>query len=398
MYNVRKIKENLYWVGANDRNLPNFERIIPIPRGVSYNSYILLDEKNVLFDTMDASAGDLFFENIAHVLNGKPLDYLVVHHVEPDHASNIHRVMETYPEAVLVCTAKAAQMIKQFFGNGFESRMMAVKEGDTLLLGKHNLTFVLAPMVHWPEVMVSYETTEKILFSADAFGTFGALYGPMFADEMNFDRDWLDDARRYYTNIVGKYGMQVQMLLNKAAGLEISLLCPLHGPMWRENIGYFIDKYQKWSTYTPESEGVLIVYASMYGHTENMAEIFASKINEAGVKELAVYNLSHTDCSYMIADAFKYSRILLVAPTYNNGLNPLMENFLHELAARFIQKRTFAIAENGTWMPASGKIMRSIVEEMKNCTVLEPTFTIKSALHPEQLSDMDTFINQFIHN
>ena len=306
--------------------------------------------------------------------------------------------MEAYPEAVLVCTAKASQMIKQFFGNGFESRMMAVKEGDTLLLGKHNLTFVLAPMVHWPEVMVSYETTEKILFSADAFGTFGALYGPMFADEMNFDRDWLDDARRYYTNIVGKYGTQVQMLLNKAAGLEISLLCPLHGPMWRENLGYFIDKYQKWSTYTPESEGVLIVYASMYGHTENMAEIFASKINEAGVKELAVYNLSHTDCSYMIADAFKYSRILLVAPTYNNGLNPLMENFLHELAARFIQKRTFAIAENGTWMPASGKIMRSIVEEMKNCTVLEPTFTIKSALHPEQLSDMDTFINQFIHN
>ena len=398
MYNIRKIKENLFWVGANDRNLSNFERIIPIPRGVSYNSYILLDEKNVLFDTMDASAGDLFFENIARVLNGKPLDYLVVHHVEPDHASNIHRVMETYPEAVLVCTAKAAQMIKQFFGSGFESRMMAVKEGDTLLLGQHNLTFVLAPMVHWPEVMLSYETTEKILFSADAFGTFGALYGPMFADEMNFDRDWLDDARRYYSNIVGKYGTQVQMLLNKAAGLEISLLCPLHGPMWRENLGYFIDKYQKWSSYTPESEGVLIVYASMYGHTENMAEIFASKINEAGVKEMAVYNLSHTDCSYMIADAFKYSRILLVAPTYNNGLNPLMENFLHELAARFIQKRTFAIAENGTWMPASGKIMRSIVEEMKNCTVLEPTFTIKSALHPEQLSDMDTFINQFIHN
>lgn len=275
MHCVKKITDDLYWIGGSDRRLALFENVYPIPRGVSYNSYVLLDEKTVLLDTVDASISGLFFENLEYVLNGRTLDYLIVNHMEPDHCAVIGDVVRRYPDVKLVCNAKTVPMLKQFFNFPVEDRTVIVKEMDTLCTGKHTFAFVMAPMVHWPEAMVSYDTVDKILFSADGFGTFGAINGNLFADEVNFERDWLDDARRYFINIVGKYGVQVQNLLKKAATLEIKMICPLHGPVWRENLGWFIEKYDTWSSYKPENQAVMIAYASIYGNTENAAEILA---------------------------------------------------------------------------------------------------------------------------
>ena len=388
MYCYRKVTDDLYWVGSNDRRLAMFEGVYSVPDGVSYNSYLLLDEKTVLFDTVDKAVKGVFFENIAEVLGERKLDYMVIHHMEPDHSEAIQEVVMRYPEVKIICNAKIAKMIKQYFDFDIDSRAILMKEGDSFSTGKHNLVFVMAPMVHWPEVMVSYDTTDKILFSADAFGTFGALNGALFADEVNFERDYLDEARRYYTNIVGKYGDQVQTLLKKAATLEINMICPLHGFVWRKNIADYVGKYMHWSSYAPEEYGVVIAYASVYGHTENTAEILACRLRERGVKTV-MYDVSVTPASDIIAAAFKWSHLVFASTTYNAGIFVNMEALLYDLVAHNIQNRTVALIENGSWAPTSGSLMRGLLSKCKNMTILDETLTVKSSLKKEQLSDVD---------
>ncbi len=388
MYCTKKVTGDLFWVGGNDRRTELFENVYPIPEGVSYNSYVLMDEKHVLLDTVDDTVSGLFLENVAHVLNGGRLDYIVVNHMEPDHSATLNTIVQKYPEATIVCNAKILGMIRQFFDVDAENRVQIVNEGDTLTTGKHTLTFVNAPMVHWPEVMMTFDTTDGILFAADAFGTFGALSGSLFADEYDFERDWLDSARRYYCNIVGKYGPQVTKVLQKASGLDIKMICPLHGPVWRENIGWFIDKYLKWSSYTPEESAVLVVYGSIYGHTQNAAEIAASKLSDEGVKNIVVYDVSKTDVSYLVGEAFRCSHLILASATYNNEIFSRMEQFLLELKEHNFQNRTAALIENGSWAPQAGKKMKAMLEDMKNMTVLEETVTVKSALKADQEEDL----------
>lgn len=388
MYCYRKINDDLTWVGGNDRRLAMFEGVYSVPSGVSYNSYLLMDERTVLFDTVDKAVTQVFFENIAHVLDGRTLDYLVIHHMEPDHSFAISELLYRYPEIQLVCNAKIVTMLKQFFDLDIEGRALVMKEGDVLRTGKHELTFFMAPMVHWPEVMVSYDSADKILFSADAFGAFGALNGALFADEVDFARDHLDEARRYYTNIVGKYGPQVQALLKKAATLEIEMICPLHGFVWRKDIGSFVALYDQWSKYTPEENAVLIAYASVYGNTENAAEILACRLNERGIKTV-MYDVSVTPASNIISDAFRYSHFVFASTTYNAGIFVNMEAFIADLVAHNIQNRTVAIIENGSWAPTSGKLMRAELEKCKNITFIERTLTLKSALKESQLAEID---------
>ena len=389
MHCVKKVTDDLYWIGGSDRRLALFENVYPIPRGVSYNSYVLLDEKTVLLDTVDASISGLFFENLEYVLNGRTLDYLIVNHMEPDHCAVIGDVVRRYPDVKLVCNAKTVPMLKQFFNFPVEDRTVIVKEMDTLCTGKHTFAFVMAPMVHWPEAMVSYDTVDKILFSADGFGTFGAINGNLFADEVNFERDWLDDARRYFINIVGKYGVQVQNLLKKAATLEIKMICPLHGPVWRENLGWFIEKYDTWSSYKPEDQAVMIAYASIYGNTENAADILASKLADKGVKNIAMYDVSVTDPSVIVSEAFRCSHLVFAAPSYNGGIFTKMETVLSELKAHSLQNRTVAIMENGTWAPVAGKQMREIFANMKNIELLEEGVTIRSAVKEAQEASLE---------
>ena len=388
MYCYRKVTDDLYWIGGNDRRLALFEGVYQIPRGVSYNSYLLMDEKTVLLDTVDKAVKGVLFENIEKVLDGRKLDYLVVHHMEPDHSEAIWEVVMRYPEVKIVCNAKIAQMMKQFFSFDVDARVVLVKEGDTFHTGKHNLVFVSAPMVHWPEVMVSYDTTDKILFSADAFGTFGALNGALFADEVDFPRDYLDEARRYYTNIVGKYGVQVQALLKKAATLDIQMICPLHGFVWRKDIGWYLDKYMHWSSYTPEEQGVVIAYASIYGNTANAADVLACRLRERGVRT-EVFDVSVTPASEIIAAAFKYSHLVFAAPTYNSGVFVTMEALLMDLAEHNIQNRTVAFMENGTWAATSARQMGAMLEKCKNLTVLEQKVTIKSSLKEQQMAEIE---------
>ncbi|MDD4511134.1 MAG: FprA family A-type flavoprotein, partial [Oscillospiraceae bacterium] len=325
MYCVKKITDDMSWIGGSDRRLALFENVFPIPRGVSYNAYVVLDEKTVLLDTVDKAVSSQFFENLAHVLDGRQLDYLVVNHMEPDHCGTMSELVLRYPEVKIVANAKTVTMIKQFFDFEIDSRVIVVKEGDTLSTGRHTFTFVMAPMVHWPEAMVTYDITDKILYSSDAFGTFGAINGNLFADEVDFETEWLPDARRYYTNIVGKYGTQVQALLKKAANLEINMICSLHGPVWRKNIGWFIDKYLKWSSYTPEDQAVMIVYGSIYGNTENAANILASKLADAGVRNIAMYDASVTHPSVIVSEAFRCSHLVFASATYNAGIFCNME-------------------------------------------------------------------------
>ena len=389
MHCVKKVTDDLYWIGGSDRRLALFENVYPIPRGVSYNSYVLLDEKTVLLDTVDASISGLFFENLEYVLDGRTLDYLIVNHMEPDHCAIIGDVVRRYPDVKLVCNAKTVPMLKQFFDFPVEDRTVIVKEMDTLCTGKHTFAFVMAPMVHWPEAMVSYDTVDKILFSADGFGTFGAINGKLFADEVNFERDWLDDARRYFINIVGKYGVQVQNLLKKAATLEIKMICPLHGPIWRENLGWFIEKYDTWSSYKPEDQAVMIAYASIYGNTENAAEILASKLADKGVKNIAMYDVSVTDPSVIVSESFRCSHLVFAAPSYNGGIFTKMETVLSELKAHSLQNRTVAIMENGTWAPVAGKQMREIFAGMKNIELLEEGVTIRSAVKEAQEASLE---------
>lgn len=389
MHCTRNISTDLVYIGASDRRLALFENIYPIPNGVSYNSYLLKDEKTVLLDTVDHSVCLQFMENLAHALNGRRLDYLVVNHMEPDHAATISEVVLRYPEVKIVGNAKTLSMIKQFFDFDVDMRAITVKEGDTLVTGRHTLTFVMAPMVHWPEVMVTYDLMDKVLFSADAFGSFGALNGHLYADEIDVEHQYLDEARRYYTNIVGKYGPSVQALLKKASGLDIKLVCPLHGLIWRKDIGWFIEKYNLWSSYTPETEGVMIAYASIYGNTENAVNILANMLSEKGVKNIAVYDVSSTHASTVVSEAFKYNKLVFAASTYNAGIFPPMEYVLNELKAHNLQNRTVALLQNGTWAAASGNLMKGIFEAMKNMTLIEMMPTIKSAVKEAQLTELN---------
>lgn len=391
MYNVRNVTGDIVWVGASDRRLALFENIFPIPRGVSYNSYVLLDEKTVLLDTVDAGVAGQFFENLEYVLDGRKLDYLVVNHMEPDHCAMIGDIVRRYPEVQVVGNAKTFTMMKQFFGTDFAERAVTVKEGDTLSSGKHTLHFVMAPMVHWPEAMVTYDEMDKVLFSADGFGTFGALNGNIFADEVDFDRDWLDDARRYYTNIVGKYGASVQALLKKAAGLDIAVICPLHGPIWRENLGYILEKYQKWSTYESEDQAVVIMYASMYGNTASAADALAGRLAAKGVKKIAVYDVSNTHVSELISEIFRASHLVFAAPTYNAGIYPVMDNLLSDMKALAVQKKTVALMENGTWAAMTAKQMREKLSELKDMTILDTQITVKSSMAADQADELEAF-------
>ena len=396
MYCVKKMTEDLYWVGGNDRRLALFENVYPIPRGVSYNAYVVLDEKTVLLDTVDHSVSPIFFENLAHVLNGRKLDYLIVNHMEPDHAATIEAVVLRYPEVTLVCNKKTAQMMKNFFSFDVDSRVHLVAEMDTLCTGKHTFAFVMAPMVHWPEVMVTYDATTKTLFAADAFGTVGALGGNLYADEVNFQTEWLDDARRYYTNIVGKYGTQVQALLKKAATIEIETICPLHGPVWRKDIGWFIDKYVHWATYTPEEDAVVIAYASVYGNTETAANILAGKLADLGVRNVKVYDVSATHASEIVSECFRASHLVFLSTTYNAGMFVNMENLVHDIVNHNLQNRTIALVENGSWAPTAGGLMRAEFSKLKNCTILDETVTIKSSLKEAQLESMDALAEAIV--
>lgn len=384
MYCVKQIQEDLYWVGGTDRRLALFENMYPIPRGVSYNAYLVMDEQTVLLDTVDRAVSDLFLENIAHVLGGRTLDYLIVNHMEPDHCAVIGELLLRYPALKIVGNAKTMAMIRQFYDFAFDANAVTVKEGDVLSTGRHTFTFVMAPMVHWPEVMVTYDTTEKILYSADAFGTFGAMNGNLYADEVDFDRDWMDDARRYYTNIVGKYGPQVQALLKKAAGLELAMICPLHGPVWRTDIDKFVEKYDRWSSYRPEEAAVVIAYGSVYGHTENAANILAARLADLGIRNIAVYDTSATHPSVILSEAFRCSHIVFASSTYNNGIFTPMETLLTDLKAHNLQNRKFALIQNGSWAPASGKLMGELLAGFKGFEQIGETVTLKSSVKGEQ--------------
>ena len=401
MYCVRNVTEDLYWVGANDHRLHLFENIHPIPRGVSYNAYLLLDEKTVLFDTVDWSACRQLLENVEHLLGERPLDYLVINHMEPDHGASIEEILLRWPQVKVISTEKSFLFMRQF---GFQidgHELIEVKEGDTQTFGKHTVTFVAAPMVHWPEAMVTFDTTNGVLFSADAFGSFGALDGKLFADEVNFDRDWIDDARRYLTNIVGKYGPHIQLLLKKAGGIldQIKYICPLHGPVWRKDLGYFIDKYDKWSRYEPEEKGVMIAYASMYGNTEAAAQALAAKLCEKGITNVWVYDVSNTHVSYLVSESFRLSHIVLASVTYNLGIYPVMHDYLMHLKGLNLQNRTFALIENGSWAPKSGDLMQKFVdEELKNMTVLNDRLSIASALHADKAAELESLADAIVES
>ena len=397
MFCVRKVTEDLYWVGGNDRRLALFENIHPIPRGVSYNSYLLLDEKTVLFDTVDWSIGRQFLENVQAVLNGRNLDYLVINHMEPDHGASIEEIILRYPDVKIISTEKSFMLMRQF-GFNIDGRIEEVSEGDTNSFGKHEVTFIAAPMVHWPEAMVTFDNTNGVLFSADAFGSFGALDGKLFNDEVDFERDWIDDARRYYTNIVGKYGPHVQSLLKKASGIDIKMICPLHGPVWRTNLGYFLDKYDKWSKYEPEEKGVMIVYASMYGNTESAVESLATKFVEKGIKNVVMYDVSSTHVSNLISETFRVSHVVLASVTYNLGIYPPMHNYLMDMKALNLQNRTFAIIENGSWACRSGNLMREFLEGMRDMTVLDDKVTLVSSMKEDNITDMDILVDSVMES
>lgn len=385
MHNTRRIAEDVIYVGASDRRLALFENVYPIERGVSYNSYVVLDEKTVLLDTADHSVSREFLENVEAALQGRTLDYLVVNHMEPDHCAVIAEIVLRYPDVKIVGNQKTLQMIKQFYTFDADSRAVIVKDGDTLSTGKHSFTFVFAPMVHWPEVMVAFDSSNGFLFSADAFGTFGALAGNIYADELDFEGEWLDDARRYYINIVGKYGVQVMNTLKKAAALPIKMILPLHGPIWRENIGWFISKYQTWASYVPEEKGLLIVYSSIYGNTANAVDVLAAAAAGKGVKNIHIYDASKTDVSVLVSECFRYSTIVFASPTYNAEIFPKMEMLLIELKAHAFQNRDAAVIENGSWALSAGRKISEMLSSMKDVRVIAPVLSIKSSLKEEQL-------------
>ena len=399
MHCIRKIEDNLYWIGAEDRRLALFENLFPIPRGITYNSYLIKGEKNILIDTVDYSVGRQFLENIKYLLKEEKLDYLIINHMEPDHCSLIEELVFKYPEMRIICNNQTIRMLKQFYNFDVDNKVEIVKEGQTLKLGGNEFQFIMAPMVHWPEVMVTYDIARKTLFSADAFGSFGALNGNLFNDDTDFEKYWLEDARRYYTNIVGKYGPQVQNLLQKASNLNIKMICPLHGVIWRNNLEYIIDKYQKWSKYEPEEKSVLIIYSSIYGNTENVVNILANYLGENGIKNIAIYDSSNTDVSYLVSESFKYSNIVIAATTYNLGLFPKIEEYLLDIKRQNLQNRTISIIENSTWV--SGIVMKEVnkvLSEMKNIKVLEKTYSIKSSAKEHEYIDIKNIGDEIIED
>lgn len=379
------VTEDIRYIGVNDHDVDLFEGQYTVENGMSYNSYVILDEKVAVMDTVDAHFGVEWLQNLATELNGRRPDYLVVQHMEPDHSANIAVFMETYPEAQIVSSAKAFVMMQQFFGTDFPERKVVVGEGSTLKLGRHTLTFVTAPMVHWPEVIVTYDSTDKVLFSADGFGKFGAL---------DVEEDWADEARRYYIGIVGKYGAQVQALLKKAAALDISIICPLHGPVLNENLGYYLDKYNTWSSYAVEDEGVVIAYTSIYGHTKEAVEELAEKLNQRGCPNVVVADLARCDMAEAVADAFRYSKLVLATTTYNATIFPHMQNFIDHLTARNYQGRTVGMIENGAWAPMAAKVMKKMLETSKNLTYTDTTVTVKCALNDASRAQIDALADE----
>lgn len=370
-----KVTDSIKYIGVDDKTIDLFESQYVVPNGISYNSYLIKDEKNVVMDTVDKRATEEWTKNLEEALDGENVDYLVVSHMEPDHAYNIELLSKKYPEMKIVGNDKTFTYMKQFFNiTNLNERQVVVKEGDTLQVGKHKLQFFMAPMVHWPEVMVTYEQSEKILFSADGFGKFGSL---------DTDEDWTCEARRYYFNIVGKYGAQVQALLKKASTLDIKMICPLHGPILKENLGYYIDKYNIWSSYLPEDEGIFIAYASIHGNTADAAKYMAKILREKGATKVTLTDLARDDMAEAIEDAFRYNKMIIAASSYNAGLFPPMEQFLHHLKGKNYQNRTIGIIENGTWAPSAGKCMKNILSEMKNITICEPVVTIMSKMDEE---------------
>ncbi len=396
MYNIRKLTEDLLYIGCSDRRLKLFESAYPIPNGISYNSYLLKDEKTVLFDTVDKACSSQFFENLEAGLDGRILDYIIIHHMEPDHCALLEDVLSVYPEIKIVCTTKTVALIKQFFNFDIDSRAIIIKEGDSLNTGRHELIFTTAPMVHWPEVMVTYDKTDKALYSADAFGSFGAINGNLTDEGIDFERDYLDEARRYYTNIVGKYGTQVQMLLKKLSGLDIQTIYPLHGLTIKENIKTFKEKYDKWSRYEAEEKSVLIAYSSVYGGTENAVNILAGILADKGVKRIKIYDISQTHYSYVLSDAFKYSHIVFATTTYNNGIFESMENLLHNISAHNLQNRKVVLIQNGSWAPSCGAQMKAILENLSGTEIIDDSICIKSTLKEEQLNELECIADKIL--
>ena len=388
MYCYKKINSDLYWIGGSVRKFSLFENVYPLTHGVAYNSYVLLDDKIVVFDTVDKEISTRYFDNLAALLKDRKPDFLVVHHMEPDHAACIAEFLLRYPDTTIVCTAKTQAMIAEFFGQNAALNVKTVTEQDTLQTGHHSLRFVFAPMVHWPEVMVTFDATDGTLFSADAFGTFDALDGNLFADEINFVSEHLPEARRYYTNIVGKYGASVQVLLKKAAALPIKPICPLHGPVWRDNISWFVDKYDKWSSYTPEENAVAIFYGSVYGHTQEAAEILASFLADAGVQNIKVYDVSAQHTSYLVAEAFRCSHLVFASSTYNAGIFENMDILIDDLIKHAFQNRKAALIENGSWAPTAGMHMKDKLSKCKNIELISDTITIRSALKENQIESL----------
>ena len=379
------ITNDIRYIGVNDHEVDLFEGQYVVPNGMSYNSYAILDEKVAIMDTVDQNFADQWLENMKKTLGDRLPDYLVVHHMEPDHSANIHKFLTAYPNAVVVSSAKAFTMMKQFFGTDYADRRIVVGEGDTLSLGKHTLTFVTAPMVHWPEVIVSYDSCDKVLFSADGFGKFGAL---------DVEEDWACEARRYYIGIVGKYGAQTQALLKKAAGLDIAMICPLHGPVLKENLGYYINLYDIWSSYKAESEGVLIAYTSIYGHTKAAVELLAKRLEEKGCPKVTVADLARDDMAEAVEDAFRYSKLVLATTTYNGDVFPFMKEFIHHLTERNYQNRTVAFMENGSWAPVAAKVMTKMLENSKNLTIAQNNVKIFSALSDESRAQIEALAEE----
>ena len=392
MKDLTKLTDRIFYVGVNDRTKHLFEGLWPLPLGVSYNAYLVCGERTALVDTVDACFTGRLLANVRERLGDRPLDYLVINHMEPDHSASIAAVRQAYPAVRIVGNAKTLQMIEGYYG--IACGTVEVREGDVLDLGGLTLAFCMIPMVHWPETMATWCAEERTIFSGDAFGTFGALAGNIFDDEITFDTTWMNDARRYYANIVGKYGVQVQALLKKAASLDIEMICPLHGPIWRKDLGLLLEKYQKWSTYEPEDKTVMIAYATMYGNTENAANVLAGMLADKGVKNIAMYDVSETDVSELVAESFRCSHLVLAAPTYNSGIQPKMEAYLSDIKALNLQNRTVAVIDNGTWAATAGKQMIGTLEGMKNMTILENTISIKSALAENQLGALEALADE----
>lgn len=389
------IKNDIFWIGGDDRTASIFEGAFPIPEGVSYNSYVIMDEKTVLLDSCDASIAAKFWRNLRQTLNGRTLDYFVINHMEPDHGACITQILETYPDVTVVGNAKTFEMLDNFYHITPKNKL-EVKEGDEICSGRHTLRFIFAVMVHWPEVMFTYDATEKILFSADGFGTFKTLSGALYADETDFDKEYLDEARRYYSNIVGKYGSKVQAVFKKLEGVPVEMICPLHGPIWRKDLGYILGKYDLWSRYEPEEKGVVIAYTSMYGNTAAVADRLALLLKERGVENVTMYDVTRMHPSYVVSDAFRFTNIVLAAPTYNNNLHPTMSAVIEDMEIMSVQKRKYSLIGNGSWVPQSPKIMEERMSKLKDMEKVGETFVFKSSMREEQLPELEKLADDIV--